>query len=715
MSYPKISFVNDSGQLLPIDEDGIPFVVQFKARWYVKLDRPWVGGVALKGLSYLPLNLMHKNNLWAPPKTLSGDVVRRSGEITAVLINKENAAIHDGPNALLRIKPANISEQQMDTMISDIGIMALTTACCVNRAVPIPLGEQAGVRNLGCQWTAGSGLLATATALLDLGNVTKSVWSELEKRPLRSFITQPGLVNVERAPFSSNTLLQRIISPSKRRIRGIERTESTICHENEFLCYVLDKYLQNLADALVSSLDSLVVNELSDRFIPSKGKRDRRGEKDREFYEFIERSRENIRMGKDQSRMLRQQISDVLESLEECQRWAKRARQSNFLKDVVTPQSPSLNSLRLTESLTYGLIYSKFIQVKGDALESIQEVSHLIESIFQGQVKPTWEVYEIWCLAKLYGGLVMHSALKPVVGEAGLFQSLSIAEDGSIEVPKEKKFKLIASIEQSTPLEVSLTYEPRLFNTEGRPRTPDFIVEIKVGEDKKSYCFDAKYRCYAQQGAKAFKEDAIGTAKEKYREGLKLAASFILHSDAEVDYWGEVPFSRFYEESFSAFNEESDWVSHEYGAISLVPGKHEDIQIEKIIRLLLQYHSAELSTTCVTCGYRLVVGQDVCASWKPSGMTESELVSRVIKSHDKAGSGTGVYCSCPKCGDFWVIQSCFGPNHRLLKFQNCFHEPSAHPEFKGKWMYTCPSCGSDPSLEELAQKRKNHVIEAFPF
>ena len=28
---------------------------------------------------------------------------------------------------------------------------------------------------------------------------------------------------------------------------------------------------------------------------------------------------------------------------------------------------------------------------------------------------------------------------------------------------------------------------------------------------------------------------------------------------------------------------------------------------------------------------------------------------------------------------FWVIQSCFGPHHRLLKFQDCFHHNSDHP------------------------------------
>ena len=80
-----------------------------------------------------------------------------------------------------------------------------------------------------------------------------------------------------------------------------------------------------------------------------------------------------------------------------------------------------------------------------------------------------------------------------------------------------------------------------------------------------------------------------------------------------------------------------------------------------------------------------------------------------LSSHEKSGNGTGIYCSCPKCGDFWVIQSCFGPHHRLLKFQDCFHHNSDHPEFRDKWMYICPECGSDPSPADLSQRGPLHI------
>ena len=269
-------------------------------------------------------------------------------------------------------------------------------------------------------------------------------------------------------------------------------------------------------------------------------------------------------------------------------------------------------------------------------------------------------------------------------------------------MPKEREFKLTTSIEKYTKLEISLTYEPHLTNQNGENRTPDIYIKSKIGSVQRSYCFDAKYRNYHQQGSRILVEDVINTARDKYKHGLICTASFILHSDISVDYWGEVPFDRFISEKLNANIDELEWPGHGYGAISFVPSHSEDRQLEKILRLLLQYHDSQLAMVCINCGYKLHIGQDARTSWKPDYISEHELARRVINSHEGAGNGTGVYCSCPKCGNFWIIQSCFGPHHRLLKFQDCFHRSSDHPEFRDKWMYICPECGSDPAPGDLA-------------
>lgn len=706
MTYPSIFFVDASGHLFPLDEDGVPFVKQFKKRWYIKLDGPWSGGVALESSSPFPLHPVSNSYFWEPTKGLSGDIVRRSGEITAVLTDLNGSVLKGSPKASLRIQPANITEQQMNKMIADIGIMALTTACCVTRSVPIPLGEGSGVESLGQQWTAGEGVLATATALLDLADVVRNSWSDLEKRPLKSFIAEPGSVDIERMNPSSQLLVRKLVNPSKRRIFGIKRSESTQCPENEFLCHVLDYYLRDLAKGLADSLDSLVIEDISEKFIPKINKK----RNDHEFRDFIEQSRRKICDTNAHSAILRQQITFVLNRLRDCEAWARQARQADFLKNVGTPPVPSLTSLRLTESPTYGPIYTKFSKVMGDALKPLQKVLHLIENIFQGKVRPTWELYEIWCVAKIYSGFILYTTLKPEANEPDLFQCLSLDKDGSILLPKEREFKLTSRIENHTNLAITLIYEPNLTNRKGEKRTPDIYIKTKIGFDPiRKYFFDAKYRNYRQQGSDTLIDDVLDTARDKYQDELEAAACFILHSDSEVDYWGEVPFDRFLQENTPDELDELEWPGHEYGAISFVPGLNEDSQLRKICRLLFQYHDSSLSTVCLSCGCRLRAGEHLHTTWMPDRISEEDLIYRVINSLGNSGSGTGVYCSCPNCGDFWVIQSCYGESHPLLKFHGCFHRNSDHPEFKDKWMYICPECGSDPSLEELRQKRATQV------
>ena len=704
MTYPSIFFVDASGHLFPLDEDGVPFVKQFKKRWYIKIDGPWSGGVALEALSPFPLHSISNSHLWEPTKELSRDIVRRSGEITAVLTDLNGSVVKDSPKASLRIQPANITEQQMNKMIADIGIMALTTACCVTRSVPIPLGEGSGVESLGQQWAAGEGILATATALLDLADAVRNSWPDLEKRPLKSFITEPGQVDIERGNLTPQLIVQKLINPSKRRIFGIRRSESTHCSENEFLCHVLDYYLKDLADGLANSLSSLALDDISDRSIPKNAKR-----ADQDFLDFLDKSRQKITTNNSQNQALKQRVLIASERLRECREWAIKARELSFIRDIPTPPTPALNSLRLTESPVYGPILTKFIQVQGGALKPIQRVLHLTENIFQGKVKPTWEIYEVWCFAKLYSGLIIYTCFKPGGDEPNFFQSLSISGNGDIKLPKDKEFKLSFSLSDKTILDAVLSYEPKLENLEGQLRTPDILVKTTINGIQNSYLFDAKYRDYRQQGIDILVGDVLDTARDKYRDGLMASGSFILHTDNKIDYWGEVPFDRFLDEKLDTDMEELEWPGHEYGAISLVPDQHEERQLKKIFRLLFQYHEIRLSMACLSCGHKLAIGRDAYTSWKPDRISENELARRVLDSSDRAGNGTGIYCSCPKCGDFWVVQSCFGPHHRLLKFQDCFHRKSDHPEFKDKWMFICPECGSDPSLEELRQKRAMQV------
>ncbi len=174
-----------------------------------------------------------------------------------------------------------------------------------------------------------------------------------------------------------------------------------------------------------------------------------------------------------------------------------------------------------------------------------------------------------------------------------------------------------------------------------------------------------------------------------------------MHTDKQIDFWGEVPINRVLREKFDDTIGISGerYISHEYGAIALKPGAGADRQLNRLIRLIFQYHGS-FCNDCLFCGYKLRK-QDIQTSWIPTKISEEELTRRVKSGSSRSGRGTGLYCSCPKCGQFWIVQHCDGQNHRILKFYNCFHRHSDQPEYKGKWMYICPVCGSNPPGDKL--------------
>ena len=698
MSYPSIRFVGVNGTPIHPDEDGITHVRQFGGAWCVELDRAWQGEVALDGTPPLLLIQVPNTYRWELPRGREGgEIIRRSGEVTVVLIDSTGKIAQDTA-ATLHIFPANISEWQIDRMISDIGVLALSSACCVRRSVPVPMGEGFGREGLGQQWLAGNGMMATATALLELAAVVQDNWSAIQKRPLKSFVTEVGSVEIGKANLSPQLLIKSKIEPGKRRVLGMTRIESTQCMENEFLCYILDGYLRDLASGLITSLESLSLIDVEDDLIPAKPRR-----KDDAFQEFIEKSRERIQTFRQEQEKLQKQINYIVLQLKSCVQWATQARSSNFLLDIKTPDEAVFTSLRLIASPSYGSIFEKYSNSKGGILEPIQKVLYLLEHIYRGEIRPTWEIYEIWCVVKLYSAFILYANMQPLDGKPTLFESIEIEPNGMLRLPRNTPFSLRGKLNNGQLYTIHLIYEAQLTTANGQLRTPDIIISFSINGETNNYCFDAKYRNYDQQGDDRLIADVIDIARDRYLEELSLNCAFILHTDSKRDYWGEVPFHRFLLEEFNVEMNELKYPGHLYGAIALVPGNDNDRQVRRILRLLLQYHDSELCTACLPCGQQLGWGNDVQSSWKPDRISEEELIERVVYREGRAGKGTGLYCSCPECGSFWVIQSCYGAHHHLIKFKDCFHRNSDHLEFKGKWMYICPDCGSDPSLADLKE------------
>jgi hypothetical protein len=702
MNYPSIYFVDDQGKL-PC-QDGIQHIRQFGGRWRVQLQGEWQWGVAIDENSPLRLVKVWNKNDWVLPRntTQQQQVLKKlagsAGQITAVLLDSSGKPIMDGTKATLAIAPANITDEQLDQLIREIGLLALSTSSHVAKEMSASLGEESGNQTKGLEWVPGYGSLVTATALLKLASVVKENWATIEKRPLKSIVTEVAPVNVRRGYSSPQSLIKAKVQPANRRLLGITRVESTKCSENEFICYILDVYLGDVAKGLAKTLEELLNSQLhiDNNITRPKGL----SANVKDFHNFIKMVDQRISEFNSEKEKQREYLKEKIQELNYYIEWAKQTRKSGFIKDVNTPSKPPLPSQRLIGSPSYSLIFEKYSNSQGGLLPRIQNVMYLLECTYNSKVRCTWEIYEIWCFVRLYSAFLLYANMKPPHNERLMFECIDI-KNGMLKIPN-REFKLECFLEGGKQFKVSLWYD-----TPFKGKRPDIRITISVGnESPKQYCFDAKYHNYKQQGYEWLVGDVLGVARDKYLSCLESDASFIFHTDDIIDYWGEVPFNQilqsdvkfsgngsivfgkterikdeyFILKSDIEKNNQNGEVGHRYGAISLKPNGKTEIQLKKLIRLLLQYHGS-LEKACISCGYQL---------------QEADF----IKSSSTNKKGVGIYCSCPRCGDFWVRSHCSNSAHPLLKFQDSFHKRSEQEEHKKKWIYICPECSDDPNFNK---------------
>lgn len=707
MSYPNFYFIDDEGELP--SEDGIQHVKQYGSYWRVRVEGGWQGGVAVLGPT--PLRLTSVDGVeWQLPSGLeeSTATATTAGRIQVGLTDCTGNVI-PGAVRFLEVEPSNLTPEQFSALIQEIGLLALNTASRTQVRVAGPVPEQHGIPSAGGVDEGTIALARSATELLSLYSVAKSLWSEFEQRPLKSFSQEIGPVRADTRSSSPQVLVQQKIQPTRRVMLGTIRSESTICPENAFLCHVLDHYLRSLATGLADLLDHSLqqAQEAQGWAAP---RLPRRATEDMEH--LFERTKERVaRLQRVRGESL-DTLRKIVGHLRECAAWATSVRRSGFLEPVSTPPEAPNPTLRLMGSATYGVLYRQFSGQTCHTLSGLREVLHLFEATQNGLVRRTRELYEIWCVVKLYATFVAELKLLPPSGEPSLFEAIRL-RDGNLEIPKDQRIQLQGDLGGRKIL-ISLWYERLLYTDTGELRTPDLFLEIQVGTQSLKFCFDAKYRNYKALGNGKLTDDVCRVARDRYLRQLRLRASFILHTDSRIDYWGEVPFSDVIQESFGDTVPPTSYVSHRYGAVCFRPGALAEKQARRLLSLLFHYH-CNLRDTCLRCSRRLAHGSDIVPSWNPDRITKAELARNVLAGRNYGKPGAGAYCVCPNCANTWVVQRCYHQGDLLVKTGDaCLHRRSRHPEYGAGWMYVCPSCGSDPRPEEIRRNRERWVDEDIP-
>ena len=704
MNAVDFYFVDEGGKRLSPDKDeaGVQHVRQYASRWRIYVDGEWTGRVAIEHdpLLYLvPVSI----NEWELPDSIGSDVLKGAvGSLSAMLLDNSDRVI--GSKRVLRIQPANVTWDELEQMLEDVGLLALLSSSCTQADVWMPVQEDIGIAGVGLPHGIGHGPLQTASGLTALYKALRQSWPVIQQRPLKSIISKPGVVRLDRAKSSPMLMIKRKIEPNRLTAAGLVITEDTDCPENRFLVFLLDHYLINLAKGVTALLETAaaqLAQDSSGTSLPPAGKNRTK------LRAFTDRKRHHAVELNSQHEATRQSIILKISELKDVVTWASAARSSSFLKPISTPTQLPVGSLRLTHSSHYGPVYAKFVECQTTATGGLERVLYLLECIQKQRIRPAWNIYELWCIAKLYTTFITDLHLKPPKGEQSLFERIEFA-DGELCLPTNTPFRLIGRFGDRN-IEIEIWYEKEYPGQRAGSliANPDIVVAIKVDGVSSEFCFDAKYRDYSSQGVKTFLDDVYTRAYLKYQKQFCFQAGFILHTDRKVDYWGEVKIGEFLSEQFhSNASPTPEYAKHRYGAVSLRPNVSVDYQFRKLMLLVFQYHGS-FQDTCLNCGYRLKPIDDMQHDWgndpKKYNLSDEDVVLDVINNR-RDRKGTGVYCACPKCGNFWVIQRCKGANHPLVKTspELCIHRPSALPEHKGKWMYVCPTCGSDPSFSDYA-------------
>lgn len=686
-------------QPLMIDEEGNYCICQYE-RWSIRVLENYEGKVVLKreNNKHFPLKRRSNyNDIWDFPNYLNFEektYVTGAGKITALLLDQKGQEL---TSSVLKVVPSNVKPEDLDKMIQEIGQLALSTASCVYRDIKDEKYKKSGNK--------GAKVLIITQDILDLYKVFKSNWRLLIQKPLKSINHELDIVNLYQINNSPRNLIKAKTQPERRRVLGFVTNESLVCVENQYLCYILDKYLITLAKGLIDTLQSLHISiEDIDTDLIIKQTKPKRA--DERFQEFKDLSVENAKKLKQTRINIKNEIEQAIVDLEKCYSWAKNKRYQSFLKNVKTPQKLPLLTTRLMGSPAYRIVFNQFLKCKSHS--NIQlEILELFEYIYSKPVHTTWRIYEIWCFVKLYSAFILYAGFESI-GNTDLFKQLRYSSHG-LTIPSNSTFKL-QSITDDDKTKININF---WYDTLYQQKRPDIRLEISInGTTPKQYCFDAKYRNYEAQGYKTLVDDILGVARDKYLIGLNSQASFILHTDQKIDsYWGEIPFSKYLitqkysnymtdlSGSIYGYNLFSQremkynnlfFNGHQYGAINLYPNQNIENDLKKIIRLLLQYHDSFLQTICLSCQHQLQIGTEIETSWLGNKISQGQLIQNIIGGIKN--QNTIFYCSCSKCGDFWVRSHCLGKHHPLLKFKDSFHQKS-DPN-SSKWSYDCPVCGS---------------------
>lgn len=753
-----------SGEPLPFEEDGGYYVrTQYDGQWLARPVRVIEGRIGLRaGEAFHPLIWDDASQSYIlPARTKLEEKFAREVEGTPGLLelfcwSGRKTDPLDRLDPSLFTLPASLSQEEYGALLSQLRETAIATKSAVQALVP--MGDQVS----GQSATSVESIGRQAEALVTLSEITQAYWPLISARPARELRRKPLLVRTDdpRAQAPPAGVIQQAIRPDRTRVTIQAVAEAYDTPENRFLRYILEHILGEQAFVLAERLQRrshILRRQVGHHFKP-------RGLPRR--YQVLYQQRHRRRQQRLENQIAwYEELAQKLQEAATWARSAVQS--SWLQQSARRAGLPTQPSQRLLRSLDYAPVYQAYLQVTHATNVGIaNRVLDMLGRYEERPVRSIDQLYERWLFFQVYQTLIddfgfQPKGLQPTEALNWKKGRLELPKDGfQLVLWIEDQGEWIEVCQAELQFDATIPASDcgpgrRCFSARICPSLPcykkitsgdwkhslrpDVLLTIKYDGHEYSFALDAKYRSYDKPCVgkselqlygvdNSFDHDVLGVAKMKYLDVLNLMAAFIVHTDNRPQYtfFGQEPFhctperqavaiekgvlqrhrwSKLAREAdFNIDQEGKVWPEHRFGAICATPLQPGNLH--KLLKCFLMYH-ARIVNVCWHCRKRLTVENDG-AHTEPSRdrdvrelsvEREQDQVTRIEKGQIQGA----VYYLCPYCGDFWVLQRCYGQKHPLMKLgTDSFHAPSRIQSGE-VWVNLCPACGSDLQPKQPSQ------------
>lgn len=665
------------GELLQTSEDGMVAVlesefIEWTVSWTVASDEPMF-------VRYGPEVLLLENHptlpgrLRVPPKIRKKTGGRREEEsrsksyIGSVSLFKDEACT-EPLTPMLRVHSTNLTREEFVEILEDLrnqvyAISIYSTHLQVMGADKSGAGDMMPLARF----------LRVLSALEPVIDVYRKQLRMIQRNPARRIVRVLKVMSIERA-VSKGHVGQTFRVPEDRRkvfVVGRESTQET--PEQRFINSTSSQLL----------LESRVV--LS--WLSSRLEERSRGEADavtgQKFYPLVYGVREKFRAIQAKKGIHPKGISHAVDIRTAREMIARVSKKIEGLQiQVGNPQmdieGTRVRTNKLEMSSEYAPVLRAWTEFSSQST-GFDRTNRLLNELDERTVAPSSILYERWVTIRIYSEL-LRRGFHPEIGQANLIELMSVT-DGEVVLQRGALDISLTGEFSSKSVGVRIRHEPILNRKDGGGiRTPDLVLDITATQEGKNaslisqvWVLDAKFKNYrvpapysqlmdADLFGSHFFADLLGVAEHKYRRGLGVFGSAIVHPDISPGflYLDDSKLNKWRKDHIESP------AAHTVLALPLRPGSEADSQVSRIFKVIFGYHM-HLDNICWICG------------------SEGE-------QHPVPGVSQGDGYSCPGCGAFWISHRCFECHHEpLLKFAS---GPIHRTEVGQPFNVHCPECGA---------------------